>query len=208
MAMKGPRQVILGGIQIPPWCREARHGDPGGDFRRSSTASNAGWASTSALTCCWLAAHVAHVGHQRAADRWFAPCSERPRSPGRQRSGPGAARSGLAERSGRAAGCLSHARTRAAARRSPVRQDQGCISPPACVRARTPRDGRAGCRATLGTHAEGRAGCVPHPASAAVGIGGPAVVGNAAAVAVPCGALDNAVAAVRWSKPWSLRTVT
>ena len=54
----------------------------------------------------------------------------------------------------------------------------------------------------------GRAGCVPHPASAALGIGGPAVVGNAAAVAVPCGALDNAVAAVRWSKPWSLRTVT
>ena len=28
MAMKGPRQVILGGIRIPPWCRAARHGDP------------------------------------------------------------------------------------------------------------------------------------------------------------------------------------
>ena len=31
--------------------------------------------------------------------------------------------------------------------------------------------------------------------------GGPAVVGNAAAVAVPGGVLDNAVVAVRWSKP-------
>ena len=60
------------------------------------------------------------------------------------------------------------------------------------------------------THPGGEAECVPHPASAALGSGGPAVVGNAPApaVAVPCGAPDNAVVAVRWSKPWSLSTVT
>ena len=42
------------------------------------------------------------------------------------------------------------------------------------------------------------------------GSGGPAAVGTAPApaVAVPCGAPDNAVVAVRWSKPWSLSTVT
>ena len=81
----------------------------------------------------------------------LAPCSQRPWSPGRQRSAaPGAAKSGLDERSGRVAGCLSHARTRAAARRCPVRQDQGRKSPAACVRAQTPRDCRGGCRATLG----------------------------------------------------------
>ena len=133
--------------------------------------------------------------------------SETVRSPGRQRSCPGAGQ-GLAN----GAGVLwVPSVTPEPARRLDALQFgkiKGCISPPACVRARTPRDCRAGCRATLGTHAEGRAGCGPHPASAAVGIGGPAVVGNAAAVAVPCGAHDNAVAAVRWSKPWSLRTVT
>ena len=43
---------------------------------------------------------------------------------------------------------LSHARTRAAARRSPVRQAQGRKSPAAGERARTPRDCRAGCACT------------------------------------------------------------
>ena len=67
-----------------------------------------------------------------------------------------------------ATGCLSRARTHAAARRSPVRQDQARRSPPACVRARTPGERQAGCRATLDTRPGGRAGCAPHPASAAV----------------------------------------
>ena len=106
--------------------------------------------------------------------------------------------------------CLSHARIRAAVRHCRVRKDQAYISPPACVRSQTPRDCRGGCRAMPDTHPGGEAECVPHPASAALGSGGPAAVGNAPApaVAVPCGAPDNAVVAVRWSKPWSLSTVT
>ena len=102
----------------------------------------------------------------------------------------------------------SHARTRAAARRCPVRRDQARISPPASVRSRTRRDWRAGCRAKPGTHPGGRAEYAPRPASVTVGSGDPAVVGNGAAVAVPGGAVDNAVVAGRWSKPWQLRTVT
>ena len=47
------------------------------------------------------------------------------------------------------------------------------------VRARTPEDCRADCRATLDTHPGGRAGCVPHPASAALGTCGLAACGTA-----------------------------
>ena len=76
---------------------------------------------------------------------------------------------------------------------SPIRQDQARRSPPACVRARTPGERQAGCRATLDTRPGGRAGCAPHPASAAVGSGGPAACGTAPAAAAPCAALDSAV---------------
>ena len=102
-----------------------------------------------------------------------------------------------------AAGSLSRVRTLAAARRCPVRQDRGRRSPPACGRARTRRDCRAGCRATLDTHPGGRAGCVPPRASAAVTTGGRAAFGTAPAVAAPCGAGDNAAVVARWSTPWS-----
>ena len=76
-------------------------------------------------------------------------------------------------------GCLSHARIRAAVRHSRVRKDQAYISPPACVRSQTPRDCRGGCRAMPDIHPGGEAECIPHPASAALGSGGPAAVGNA-----------------------------
>ena len=100
-----------------------------------------------------------------------------------------------------AAASLSRAQTRAAARRSPGRQDQARRSPPACGRARTPADWRAGCRATLDTHPGGRAGCAPHPASAAVGSCAVAACGNAPAAAPPCGAVDSAVVVPRYSEP-------
>ena len=90
-----------------------------------------------------------------------------------------------------AIGCVSRARTHAAARRSPVRQDQARRSPPACVRARTPGDSQAGCRATLDTRPGARAGCAPHPASAAVVTAGRAACGTALAAAAPRAALDS-----------------
>ena len=118
---------------------------------------------------------------------------ESPRAAPRRPPDAGSGLAGQYRRNRQTAASLSRARTRAAARGSPVRQDQACKSPPAAVPARTPGDCRAGCRATLDTHPAGRAGSVLHPASAAVGTCGRAVCGTARGAALPCGALDSAV---------------
>ena len=115
-------------------------------------------------------------GHEELTERgrssWLqrlgGATGSRPRAAPRRPTDAGSGRKGQYRRNRPTAGSLSRARTRVAARRSPVRQDQARKSPPACGRARTPGDWRADCRATLDTHPGGRAGCVPHPASAAL----------------------------------------